>query len=166
MVCLFNWQIDACVLYPCTRLLIHARRGAVAPFTAEAEAAGADFFFFSQLLLLLQKPWPLALIINTLRFLGQDHQKIFVMLVRSYGHVVSVRRLVQRIQRRPSIPLLRMLARRLRTAALSPPPTNARCHTRVHARCTRRVCARAGARVCVWVRRRVRVCRLCVGACR
>ena len=60
----------------------------------------------AQLLLLLQKPWPLALIINTLRFLGQDHQKIFVMLVRSYGHVVSVRRLVQRIQRRPSIPLL------------------------------------------------------------
>ena len=120
----------------------------------------------AQLLLLLQKPWPLALIINTLRFLGQDHQKIFVMLVRSYGHVVSVRRLVQRIQRRPSMPLLRMLARRLRTAALSPPPTNARCHTRVHARCMHRVCARAGARVCVWVRRRVRVCRLCVGACR
>ena len=105
----------------------------------------------AQLLLLLQKPWPLALIINTLRFLGQDHQKIFVMLVRSYGRVVSVRRLVQRIQRRPSIPLLRMLARRLRTAALSPPPTNARCHTRVHARCMHRVCARAGARVCVWV---------------
>ena len=43
VVCLFNWQIDACVLYPCTRLLIHARRGAVAPFTAEAVAASAHY---------------------------------------------------------------------------------------------------------------------------
>ena len=105
---------------------------------------------WEQLLLLLQKPWPLALIINTLRFLGQDHQKIFVKLVRSYGHVVSVRRLVQRIRRQPSLPLLRVLARRLRTAALSPPPTNARCHTRVHARILQSICTRV--HVCMRVR--------------
>ena len=57
---------------------------------------------------------------------------------------------MQRIRRQPSLPLLRVLARRLRTAALSPSPTNARCYTRMHVRCTPlRLCACSRACLCV-----------------